>query len=500
MLSAETILNQNAQLKAQLSEKETRITELEAQIAWLRRQMFAGGKSEKIDPAQLELLLKGLKEQQTELAEEKEKISYERNKPSKRRSREECYENLPILEEKVIEPAEVLANPEAYERIGEEVTFEVKVDPPKCYRCKIIRPRYREIDDKTLPPILAPAPLRIVAGIASSQLLAYIAISKYLDHLPLYRQCAIFKRHGFNVGRPNLVRWVERIAEWLKPIYNHIGKELLASNYIQADETPIKYCDPDYGEKKTRQGYLCGYSRPGDNVYYRWSLSRSHKSVTAFLETFEGILQSDAYAAYLQFEKSHEEVELAVCWAHARRKFYDALQRHPRECGLVLKLIARLYKVEAEIREKELDPDATLAFRQKNATNTHARIKRVLMILRHRSLPKSELGKACNYSLNNWGYLTTYLNHGQIAIDNNAMENAMRPPAIGRKNWLFIGHPKAGDRSAILYSILISCQRLEINPYDYLCDVLTKDTQNLNDKELTTLTPANWKKARESEG
>ena len=124
----------------------------------------------------------------------------------------------------------------------------------------------------------------------------------------------------------------------------------------------------------------------------------------------------------------------------------------------------------------------------------------MLVYFNRKMTPKSELGKACNYSLNNWSYLTTYLNHGQIAIDNNAMENAMRPPAIGRKNWLFIGHPKAGDRSAILYSILISCQRLEINPYDYLCDVLTKDTQNLNDKELTTLTPANWKKARESEG
>ena len=172
MLLVENILDQNAQLKVRLSEKEkqlldreTRIAELEAQIAWLRRQMFAGGKSEKFDPAQLELLLKGLKEQQADLAEEKEKISYQRNKPSKRRSREECYENLPILEEKVIEPEEVLANPEAYERIGQEETFEIKVDPPKCYRCKIIRPRYRKIDDKTLPPILAPAPLRLPAHV-----------------------------------------------------------------------------------------------------------------------------------------------------------------------------------------------------------------------------------------------------------------------------------------------------------------------------------------------
>lgn len=489
MPPTESVFAENKQLKQ-------RIAELEAQIAWLRRQMFAGSKSEKIDPAQLELMLKGLKEEQA--AVEKETIRYERNKGKGRKSREENYDNLPVLEEKVIEPEEVKADPDAWHRIGEEETFEIKVDPPKFYRCKIIRPKYRHKEDKSQPPLVAPAPARVVEGLASKELLIYIVMSKYLDHLPLYRQCAIYKRHGLHLARQNLVRWVEKVAEWLKPIYNHIGKELLAGDYIQADETPIKYCDPDYGEKKTRQGYLCGYSRPGDNVYYRWSPSRSHHNVTAFLNGYEGLLQSDAYDAYIQFAAQNEGVTLIGCMAHMRRKFYDAQDQHPRESALVLKLIARLYQIETYIRENALPLEQISLYRQKHALNTHRRLKRVLEILRHRTLPKTQLGKACAYALNNWTYLSRYLDHGLVAIDNNAMENAIRPTAIGKKNWLFVGHPQAGDRAAILYSILISCQRLDIDINQYLKDVLSIDTRVLNEEQRAALTPARWKKASSS--
>ena len=479
----ERVLAENQQLKDRLSKKEERIAELEAQIAWLRRQMFAGSKSEKINPAQLELMLKGLKEQQDALKQEKETITYERTKPGKRKSREETYENLPILEEKVIEPEEVKADPEAWERIGEEETFEIKVDPPKFYRCKIIRPKYRFKGDKSRPPVVAPAPLRVVEGLASKELLIYIVMSKYLDHLPLYRQCAIYKRHGFTVARQNLVRWVEKVAEWLKPIYNHIGQELLAGDYIQADETPIKYCDPDYGEKKSRQGYLCGYSRPGGNVYYRWSTSRAHHKVTAFLDNYKGLLQSDAYDAYIQLAARNEDITLIGCMAHAHRKFFNALDRHPRECALVLKLMAKLYRIETYIRENSLPVDEISSYRGEHALNTLQRLKRVLEILRHRTLPKSELGKACNYALNNWAYLSRYLEYGHVAIDNNNMENAIRSTAIGKKNWMFVGHPQAGERAAILYSILISCLRLEIDVAEYLEDVLAIDTRILNENQ-----------------
>lgn len=503
MPPVELILAENEKLKdrlskkeAQLSSKESRIAELEAQIAWLRRQIFAGGKSEKIDPAQLELMLKGLQEQKAALDTQKETITYERNRPSKRKSREEAYENLPILEEKIIEPDEVKADPDGWERISAEETFEIKVDPPKFYRCKIIRPKYRRKDDKSRPPVVAPAPVRVVEGLASTELLIYIVTSKYLDHLPLYRQRAIYKRYGFTVPRQNLVRWVEKVAQWLKPIYNHMGKELLAGDYLQADETPIKYCDPDYGQKKTRQGYLCGYSRPQGNVYYRWSLSRSQENLTDFLKDYEGLLQSDAYNAYVQFAAQNEGVTLIGCMAHARRKFYDAQDQHPRESALVLKLIARLYQVEKVIRETPIPLKQISPYRKTHALNSHRRLKRVLDILRHTTLPQSQLGKACNYALNHWTSLSEYLEHGQVAIDNNAMENAIRPTAIGKKNWMFVGHPQAGERAAILYSILISCQRLDIHPVQYLKTVLSVDTRVADDDQLASLTPAQWKKSR----
>lgn len=168
--------------------------------------------------------------------------------------------------------------------------------------------------------------------------------------------------------------------------------------------------------------------------------------------------------------------------------------RHPRECGIYLKLVARLYKVEAEIRERSLPPSEAKALRKEKSANTHARIKRVLTILRHRCLPKSELGKACDYSLGHWRQLSTYLEHGHVEIDNNAI----RPTAIGKKNWLFVGHPQAGERAAILYSILISCQRLDVHPQDYLAEMLKTDLSRLDRKQLSELTPSAWAKSRGS--
>lgn len=492
----EEVLAENASLKARLTGKDARIAELEAQIAWFRRQVFAGGKSEKVDINQLDLLLGKLEEAKA-AESQPQKISYERTAKASRKTRDELYGNLPVLEETVVEPEDVKADPSSYERIGEEETFEVKVDPPKFYRRRIVRPKYRKVGDRSKAPVVAAAPLRVVEGVASAELLAYVVVSKFSDHLPLYRQCAIYRRHGFAVTRQNLVRWVEKVAEWLKPIYNHMRSELLAGGYVQVDETPIKYCDPDYGEKKARTGYLCGATRPLGDVWYKWSGGRSHASVTSHLDGFEGVVQADMYDAYPKLAKSGKKIELAGCWAHARRKLFDIRERFPRECAVYLKLVARLYAVEKEVREGGLDANAAFNLRQAKSLNTHARIRRVLEILRRRSLPASELGKACDYSLSHWDYLSTYLRHGHVQIDNNWMENAIRPTAVGKKNWLFVGHPEAGERAAILYSILISCQRLEIQPLEYLQDVLTRNTGIMTEQELRALTPANWKKSRQ---
>jgi len=511
MPPVEEILQENARLKAELSGRDSiiagkseRIAELEAQIAWFRRQIFAGGKSEKVDPGQLGFLEDLLREaKESEDGRPKEKISYERGKPKGRRKRDELYGNLPVDEEVVIDPEEVLADPASYERCGEVETFEVKIRPPVFSRRRIVRRKYRKTGDRSEAPLVAPAPARPVEGIASAELLSHIAVSKYLDHLPLYRQCAIYKRHGFPIPRQNLVRWVEKVAEWLKPIYNHMRLELLEGDYVQADETPIKYLDPDYGERKARTGYLCGLTRPGGNVWYKWSLGRSHASVSSHLEGFEGVVQADMYDAYPKLEKASESVELAACWAHARRKFFEIRDRNRRECDLILKLIGKLYAVEKAIRERRgnedrFDDAAAKAYRQEKAANTHSRLNRVLRIVRHGKLPKQELATACDYALNHWGYLSTYLEHGRVEIDNNGMENAIRPTAVGKKNWLFVGHPQAGERSAILYSILISCQRLGIHPQDYLTEMLKTDLSRLDRRKLSELTPSAWAKSRGS--
>ena len=503
MPPVEAILEENAHLKAEVSSQQERIAELEAQIAWFKRQVFAGGKSEKADPSQLELLLKGLEEAKAQ-ASAPGKVEYERRPAKPRKSREELYGDLPVLEETVIEPAEVQADPESYERIGEQETFEVKIEPPRFYRRRIVRPKYRKTGDGSQAPIVAPSPVRVVEGVASHSLLAYIVVAKYLDHLPLYRQCAIYKRHGFSIGRQNLVRWVEKVAQWLKPIYNHMRAELIEGDYMQVDETPVQYCDPDYGEKKSRKGHLCGFSRPDDNVCFVWRTSRGHDPVTGHFEGFRGALQCDAYAPYIKYEEENEGVEMAACWAHARRKFFEIKDQHPRECALYLKLVAKLYKVEAEIRELRRDDprgfgDAqALEYRKRNATLAHSQIHRALKFFRLRCLPKSGLGKACDYSLKIWRQLSTYLEHGRVQIDNNLMENAIRPTAVGKKNWLFVGHPKAGERAAIIYSILISCQRLEVDPVEYLESMLDQDTRIMADDELAALTPANWKKSRQA--
>ena len=227
MPPVETVFSENKLLKE-------RIKELEAQIAWFKRQVFAGGKSEKIDIHQLELMLGQLRSQQS-VDSGTESSSEEQSKPKdskKRRKRAEAYEHLPISEEVIILPDEVKADPEAYEQISEEVTEEILIEAPKFSRRIIRRPKFRKKQDRTLAPVIAPAARRVVEGMASNELLIYILISKYVDHLPLYRQCAIFKRHGLSLQRQNLVRWVEKVAHWLKPIYNHIGQEHLEGDYI----------------------------------------------------------------------------------------------------------------------------------------------------------------------------------------------------------------------------------------------------------------------------
>ena len=307
----EAVLEENKHLRGQVATMAQELAGLQARIAWLTKQLFGGGKSEKFDRAQLLLELGELQGAVAATEAETQTVSYERAKP-RRTGREvpaEHFADVPVKETVEINPAEVEANPELYEKIGQEETFEIDVIPPKLFKRLLIRPKYRHRIDRERPPVMAPAPKRPLEGsYASAGLLAWIVLSKYVDHLPLYRQEKMSVRWGATISRKSMARWVEVVAEWLKPIYNRMREQLLAGDYIQADETPVRYHDPDIRKGKTGQGWLWGMSRPGGDVVFQWRLTRRHDEVVKLLGDYEGILHSDGYEAYGAYAASRPGV------------------------------------------------------------------------------------------------------------------------------------------------------------------------------------------------
>jgi len=465
---------------------------LRAQIAWLQKELFGPGKSETLDRAQL-LLKLGELEKLAAASAPKQTITYERTvSKEKRPLPAENFARLPVQEVVEIVPEPVRAEPEAYERIGEERAFEVDVVPPKLFKREIVRPKFKRKADREQPPVVAPAPARAVAGgYASAGLLAWIALSKYVDHLPLYRLEQMSARWGAALPRSSMADWIGITAQWLEPVYRQMKAGLLAGGYVQADETPVRCNDPDEKKGGTTQGWLWAISRPGGDVVFDWRLSRRHGELTSLLEGYRGLLQSDGYEAYPSFAREREGVVWLGCWAHARRYFFEAAAEKPRTAERILRTIAQLYRLERQWDEAEVGAGRA-ALRQKHFARPLYWLRKLAVALRVRVLPKSGLGRACAYLLDHWEPLTAHLRYSESRLDNNLVENAIRPSAIGKKNWLFIGHPDAGQRSAIIYSIVVSCQRHGKDPYAYLRDVLSRLPQMTNQDDLTALTPAGW--------
>lgn len=465
---------------------------LRTQIAWLQQQLFGPGKSEKLDRAQL-LLKLGELEKLAAATAPTQTITYERTAAREKRPvSAENFAKLPVQEIIEIVPERVQAEPEAYEKIGEERTFEVDVVPPKLFKREIVRPKFKRRDDREQPPVVAPAPARPVAGgYASAGLLAWIALSKYVDHLPLYRLEQMSSRWGATLPRSSMADWVGITAQWLEPIYRQMKDGLLQGDYVQADETPIRCNDPDEKKGGTTQGWLWAISRPQGDVVFDWRLSRRHGELTSLLEGYRGLLQSDGYEAYPAFAREREGVVWLGCWAHARRYFFEAAPERPKTAERILRLIGRLYRWE-RVWDKRRIGARRAGLRQLCFARSLHRLRRLVTALRARVLPKSGLGRACSYLLDHWEPLTAHLRYSESRLDNNLVENAIRPSAIGKKNWLFIGHPDAGQRSAIIYSIVVSCQRHGKDPYAYLRDVLTRLPRMTNQDDLSPLTPARW--------
>ena len=479
-----------------LQEVRAELAVVKAENAWLKRQLFGPGKSEKLDRLQGALPLEGVAA--APVPAKVTTVSYERlaAPKEKRPVPAESFKDVPVKETIVLEPEEVLQDPTAYERIGEERTFEVDIVPPQVFKREIVRPKYRHKTDRARPPVLAAAPLRpVMGGYASAGLLAWIALSKYVDHQPLYRLEKQSARWGAAIPRQTMVDWIRITAEWLEPIYRQMLKRLLGGGYLQVDETPVRCNDPDEKRGGTTEGWLWVVSRPGEDVVFDWRLSRRHDELTSLIAGFSGILQSDAYGAYESYTREHPEVIWVGCWAHARRKFFDAEREHPKAVHLILKIIGWLYECEALWDDNQLTISNRKRHRQKHYRRPLYWLKKVAFGLRERALPKSALGKACDYLLKYWEPLTRHLEHGETRIDNNLIENAIRPSAIGKKNWLFVGHPDAGQRSAIIYSVVVSCQRRGLEPLTYLRDVLQRLPQMTTKDDLDALTPARWQPA-----
>lgn len=485
--------------RAQLAEARRENELLRQKIDLLVKRIF-GSSSEQMDPAQLQLLLQD--NNPPSQSEEKPLVAKIIPAPShpRRERAPRLPDNLPVIEE-VIEPEPVKAAPEQWRYIGREVSEQLDYEPGRFLRRRLIRKKYVHRTEVDQAPVIAPLPERLQErGLAAPGLLAYVIVSKYCDHLPLYRLEQIFlRRHGVHLSRQTLARWVALAADWLRPIYQEVRTGVMAGGYIQLDETPVEYLDPGHG--KTRQGYLWTCCYPGGDVVFRWETSRAADCLDKLIAVdFTGTLQCDGYSAYPAFaRKRGETITLAGCWAHVRRKFYDALEQSPRIAGWIVRQIQHLYQIEACLRECHAGPTLRQAVRAHQSQPIVERIHRALtrLKLKNRFLPQSIMGGAMDYALFQWPTLTVFLRNGQVEIDNNLVENAIRPTAVGKKNWLFVGDADAGERGAILYTIVESCRRRGLDPYAYLRDVLTRLPQMTN-HQIKDIIPATWGNPRKT--
>jgi len=466
---------------------------LRQKIDLLIRRVF-GSSSEKLDKAQLELLLQLTNSPAITIQEAPPALSPKR---SCRQRPLRLPENLPVVEE-VIEPEPVKQKPEEWRCIGQEVSEQLDYEPARFLRRRTIRKKYVHRLDLNRAPLIAPLPERLLdRSLPAPGLLAHVLVGKYCDHLPLYRQEQIFaQRHKINLPRQTLARWVELSADWLKPIYEHIRTGVLAGGYVQVDETPIEYLEPGHGQ--TKQGYLWTANRPGGDVFYCWQTSRAAACLEEIIPAdFAGIIQSDGYSAYRAFSDRRRGIELAGCWAHVRRKFYEALEQSPKVAGWLLRQVQNLYRIEAQLREGHSGPKLRVAIRAGQSRPIVERLQRALVRLKSngRCLPLSLLGQAMDYALGQWPTLEVFLKDGRVEIDNNLVENAIRPTAIGKKNWLFIGEADAGQRSAIIYTLVENCRRRGLDPFAYLRDVLTR-LPNMTNRQIPEVTPQAWNNAQ----
>lgn len=498
--------------KAEHDAALAQIAVLKHQLEQLRRLIFAS-KSERFAPAsapeQMELFKQG--EDASAEVVEKQKVTYERRKKKKHPGRTKLPEHLPVRRVPV-EPDE---DTRGMTKIGELITRKVDYTPGtleiiEYVRAKYARPEAEQTDDKPAI-VVADVPDQVIPkGIAGAGLLAQIVVAKYIDHLPFNRQIEMFKRdHGWAIHKSTMGDWFAAVCSLLEPLYAALVLQVLDTDYLQGDESRITVLE--IGEKSTKNkshrfptkkrkvhmGYMWVFRNPvSGGVLFSYRSGRGANVLNETLDKFEGKLQSDGYSAYTSFMKKHPKVELVSCLAHIRRKFFDAQKNHRELAELALRAIQYLYRIERICRDYGCSVEKRQRLRQRYARPAYEALLKWVTYHHKNNLSKGGIGIALNYANNHLPRLKHYLDDGRIEIDNNQIENKIRPLALGRKNYMFAGSNKGAERTAMMYSFFATCKEHEVNPREWLRDVLIR-IGNHPVNRVAELLPGEWKKNRE---
>ena len=494
----------------QLQWAEWKIRALEER---LRLEMIRkyGPKSEKLSDRQLQLLElePGVSAEKVEAESEREPLppaspatAIDRKKSRKHPGRQELPAALPRVERVIAcTPEQCVCQSCGKDTvvIGYEQSEQLEVEPARFF-VPVTRREKRACRGCSEGVSAAPLPARIIdKGLVSDRVVIDAIVAKYCDHLPLYRQSAILQREtGVSISRATMDGWVMRVGDLLTPIGVKMGHELVVGGYIQADETPVPVQMHDK-RGKNHQAYLWQYSRPGGSVVFDFRfdfwMGRGREGPKKFLGQFEGILQTDGYLAYDGVGGSN--MVHGACWAHARRKVFEALKLHPndRVATQLLTLIDELFAIDAEARDASMDHAARHVLRQERSRPLLDTIKKEMETAQAAALPASALGKAISYTLSLWHKLTRFLEHPALELSNNLAENSMRPIALGRKNWIHVGSEQAGPKVAAILSVIESCRRLKLPVREYLGSILP-GLANLPIQRIGQYTPAAWAASR----
>ncbi len=467
-----------AALAVAKSEADAEVERLQSIITAFMRHRF-GSRSEQLDPDQLQL---GLEDVETALGHARAAREALSDRPANERPRQTNRGALPSHLERIEQVVDIddKACPccgGALHPIGEDVAERLDVVPTTFRVLVTRRPRYgcRSCEGAV---VQAPAPARIVeGGLPTEALIAQVLVAKYADHMPLYRQAQIYARQGIRLDRSTLADWVGRAAWYLRPLRDHVLEKLRRSERLFADETTAPVLDPGRGRTKT--GQLWAYARDdrswGGNdppiVAYVYAADRKAERPLAHLEDFGGILQVDGYGGYAALARRRQQVRLAFCWAHVRRKFYELAETSPVATE-VLRRIALLYAIEDEVRGSSPEERRTV-----RAAHSRALVDdlRHYLDARNRQVSaKSKLGEAIRYALMRWDGLSRFLDDGRIDLDNNCVERSIRPLALNRKNALFAGSDEGGDNWAVIATLFECCKLNAINPHQWITETLTK--------------------------